>query len=749
MTSLAVWQRTIVDDEGSVIPFATVEVRSEGTGALVSLWSDRGGIVSISNPATADGDGFLRLFISGGAYRFDVTGGSFSQTLRYVPIGTAQELDIADLSGQIENSWARSNNTDNAPDSGKFQGDNTNLTSVSVLYLSRYDSSTNDHLERLLSFDDSDSTNKGHLIIRDILTGAECSFSVTGDVVDYTDASPAHDAVEIPVTFLSGSDITNGSECLIRFFATGDKGEIGDTGPTGATGPTGPPGAAGTGGGLSGNRTTVTSDMDVTIAYTNRIVLVESSDSPPTSVTLTFDPAENLEEGWIAVIKNENCPIVNLVADTSSPPNNLINNEGQIELLSGEWAIVSCDGESLSAQIYRQELPSSLTEGDIFYYDGASVVALGAGDDDQVLTLTSGVPVWADRELPSPLTEGDIFYYDGANVVALGAGDDDQVLTLASGVPTWADAAAGSGVTDTDRQNFALSAIYQAKAFGAYRRMIDFFADGYKGSGGVSAGSSSNYSVDTTNGRVAPTVATTTIVDRTSDVALADRTYVDRGTFITNSVTIAKIGAYKPASGTIYVKILKRNSAGNYDTVISESFTHDGSGWQDFTLSTPYAVPSTGDYCLGCYAGAVSFGVGTTNRAYANGNIGIGTGQAFTEDTSQPSTALRYVTSINNMTVVTTAQTTDASVSTARALLEFNPVDSITLNTDLTVELSCNGGSNWASATLSLVTAYSQTGRTVAETDAVACTSGTSFQARIKSLNNKDVQVYGTTIQVS
>ena len=101
------------------------------------------------------------------------------------------------------------------------------------------------------------------------------------------------------------------------------------------------------------------------------------------------------------------------------------------------------------------------------------------------------------------------------------------------------------------------------------------------------------------------------------------------------------------------------------------------------------------------------------------------------------------------MTVVTTAQTTDASVSSARALIEYNPIDAITLNTDLTVELSCDGGSNWAAGTLSLVTANSQTGRSVAETDAVACSAGTSFQARVKTLNNKSVQVYGTTVQVS
>ena len=63
---------------------------------------------------------------------------------------------------------------------------------------------------------------------------------------------------------------------------------------------------------------------------------------------------------------------------------------------------------------------------------------------------------------------------------------------------------------DLNRQNFALSSIYQAKVFGAYRRMVNFFADGYKGTGGVAAGSSSNYSVDTTNGRVSPSLGAST-----------------------------------------------------------------------------------------------------------------------------------------------------------------------------------------------------------------------------------------------
>ena len=45
---------------------------------------------------------------------------------------------------------------------------------------------------------------------------------------------------------------------------------------------------------------------------------------------------------------------------------------------------------------------------------------------------------------------GDILYYDGTNYIRLGKGDDDQVLTLASGVPSWA---AAGGTSDESIQD--------------------------------------------------------------------------------------------------------------------------------------------------------------------------------------------------------------------------------------------------------------------------------------------------------
>lgn len=101
-----------------------------------------------------------------------------------------------------------------------------------------------------------------------------------------------------------------------------------------------------------------------------------------------------------------------------------------------------------------------------------------------------------------------------------------------------------------------------------------------------------------------------------------------------------------------------------------------------------------------------------------------------------------------NMTLATAVQTTDSNVNNARALIEFGNSDAPTLNTDLTAEVTCDGGTNWAAATLSAFTAYSQGGRTVAETADTACTSGTSFAVRIKTANAKSVPIYGVSVVV-
>jgi hypothetical protein len=96
--ALARWQRTIVDNAGNILPGAQITVRREVPGApLAVLYSDRDGTTPLGNPFQAAPDGFAFFFTAGGPLRIDVVSGSFSRSLRYVPIGLAAERDYFDL----------------------------------------------------------------------------------------------------------------------------------------------------------------------------------------------------------------------------------------------------------------------------------------------------------------------------------------------------------------------------------------------------------------------------------------------------------------------------------------------------------------------------------------------------------------------------------------------------------------------------------------------------------------------------
>jgi trimeric autotransporter adhesin len=61
---------------------------------------------------------------------------------------------------------------------------------------------------------------------------------------------------------------------------------------------------------------------------------------------------------------------------------------------------------------------------------------------------------------------GDILYYDGTNYIRLGAGSNDQVLTVSSGVPSWAAAAAGGGGGGVSAAEATATAVTMAVALG-------------------------------------------------------------------------------------------------------------------------------------------------------------------------------------------------------------------------------------------------------------------------------------------
>lgn len=104
MVAYARWQAQIqiADDDGTlqVAPLAQIDVYDETNGARAALKSDRTGTV-LGNPFNADSLGYAAFHTVGGRYRIVATLNGNTREWRNVPIGTAQEADLDDLTGNI------------------------------------------------------------------------------------------------------------------------------------------------------------------------------------------------------------------------------------------------------------------------------------------------------------------------------------------------------------------------------------------------------------------------------------------------------------------------------------------------------------------------------------------------------------------------------------------------------------------------------------------------------------------------
>lgn len=81
----AIWQATITDQSGNILPGAEVTVVNETTGLSATLFSTRTGTAK-SNPFFADANGFAQFYAAPGLYRITATssGTGTTQTWRYV-----------------------------------------------------------------------------------------------------------------------------------------------------------------------------------------------------------------------------------------------------------------------------------------------------------------------------------------------------------------------------------------------------------------------------------------------------------------------------------------------------------------------------------------------------------------------------------------------------------------------------------------------------------------------------------------
>jgi len=104
---------------------------------------------------------------------------------------------------------------------------------------------------------------------------------------------------------------------------------------------------------------------------------------------------------------------------------------------------------------------------------------------------------------------------------------------------------------------------------------------------------------------------------------------------------------------------------------------------------------------------------------------------------------------VQNMTLVSNAFTAGSAPDTGRIHVQVKEIDSITVNTDLTAEISRDGGTTWTTATLTQKETLAD--GTVAyedsSVDISAQPSGTSMKWRVTTANTKELEVHGVVFQ--
>lgn len=380
-----------------------------------------------------------------------------------------------------------------------------------------------------------------------------------------------------------------------------------------------------------------------------------------------------------------------------------------------------------------------------------------------------------DNMSPAPGATGKLLFTATNEADAL---DTLGATTVGVDVLTATDAAAArtaleiqAGASSEEQLRMSVAEIYLSKVFGVIRRVANLFATGFKGADdgdyGIETADSDNYEVTAGSagaitGHVAPTstpgtsqVPTMTSNTTPSGVASASPTpnngqaYQAFDGLSTASemywlnANLPGVLQYQFTSGKVIQSYILRLdsvfdsiSAGGWRSWTFEG-SNNGSDWT--TLDTRSGLTLSGN------ADNTFTFSNSTSYTYYRWRVTLG----GSTRTSITEAKMIGAPTPDDMTLVTAYQTADLSVSKAKVALEIDDTASLTLDADITVEVTCNGGTNWTAA--SLATAGKRTGqdgRKIIETVDQACTAGTSFAARVKTDNGKDVKIYGITVSV-
>lgn len=219
---------------------------------------------------------------------------------------------------------------------------------------------------------------------------------------------------------------------------------------------------------------------------------------------------------------------------------------------------------------------------------------------------------------------------------------------------------------------------------------------------------------------------------------------------VDNGATVTAISVYATSAVTGFVRIAQRTSAGNFTIVVSKAFSHTGSGWEQFTLTSSYTVPAIGAFYAGIYnatPNSVSSVSGGPLNARKVGDI-TGASSGWTEDNSTtnkvPIVRVHYVAGIGNIIVSSTAIDFGFEPVDMRVLARLKVPSGIVLNTDTTFEVSRDDGVTWSAAAVAQV-GPAAGGMIVVQSDWIDVggqPTGTNLRWRWKTLTAKAIELH-------
>jgi hypothetical protein len=325
-----------------------------------------------------------------------------------------------------------------------------------------------------------------------------------------------------------------------------------------------------------------------------------------------------------------------------------------------------------------------------------------------------------------------------------------------------------------------LTAIHSSQAIGQPVFMGNGLVDGFGGDGGINAGASSGYVLDPTNGRVMNAGNPLQQVDCIPAMSLSVNDVGWTGNTIRQQFASAKVlqGGTKfrilfkgGASGATFTSVYAGHGAGGgafngsqiqvtfgggSSTLTLSANEEEWSDWMTYTVTAGTAILVSGQCTAGGTIGRQNSVSSDYTFYFKSGTDASGTsGSGYTSSAS----ALLWVEEIeveqpattSNIVLVTAPfEFTDFAPAQLKISGIIEAIDALTLNTDVTVEVSRDGGANWTTATMTQLKALGP--KTYFETNIVSVTgqpAGDDVAVRYKTLNQKRCYLHGLRSEVN